>query len=139
MGFEINPSILTQGSIFENSRSLISNADISITPTFGCSALIFLTSSYPFICGILISHKIRSIFSELFLKCSNARRGSVNPYALKPCLFSESLIGFTISNSSSITNIDRMSSSNRNEPSYVDSNIVIEIASVVLFTDKTYL
>jgi hypothetical protein len=52
----------------------------------------------------------------------------VNPYALKPCLFSESLIGFTISNSSSITNIDRMSSSNRNERSYVDSNIVIEIA-----------
>ncbi len=52
----------------------------------------------------------------------------MNPYALKPFLFSESLIGFTISNSSSITNIDRMSSSNCNEPSYVDSNIVIEIA-----------
>ena len=47
-GFEIKP-ISIEGSIFENSFSLISNADIKITLTLGCSSFILVTSSYPFI------------------------------------------------------------------------------------------
>ena len=47
-GFEIKP-ISIEGSIFENSFSLISNADIKVTLTLGCSSFILVTSSYPFI------------------------------------------------------------------------------------------
>jgi hypothetical protein len=100
-GFEIKP-ISTEGSILENSLSLISNADIKITLTLGCSSFILVTSSYPFIRGILISDNTRVIVPELCLKNSNACNGSVNPHTAKLYHSNQILIESTIPNSSSI-------------------------------------
>jgi hypothetical protein len=77
---------------------LISNADIKITLTLGCNAFILLTSSYPFIRGILISDKTRLILFKMFLKCSDASNGSVNAHTAKLCLSNQILIALIISN-----------------------------------------
>ena len=78
-GFGIIPSILTEGSTFENSKSLISNAEMSMTLTFGCRVFILLKLISIHLWHSDITHKTRSILLELFLKYSNARSGSVNP------------------------------------------------------------
>ena len=58
-GFDMNPSMLIDGNILDNSRRLVSSAVMNITLVSGRIALIFFTSLYPFIFRILISAKTK--------------------------------------------------------------------------------
>jgi hypothetical protein len=62
-GFDMNPSILIDGSTVDNSGRSASSAVINTTLVSGLIALILFTSSYPSIFRIRISDKTKSILS----------------------------------------------------------------------------
>jgi hypothetical protein len=101
----MNASICVQGKTLENSLSFTSKDVMRTTLTPGLMSFTFLASCIQDSPGILMSDTIRKKSCALDLNLSSASSGLVNPSTDNPFFRRHFLRTWTISGSSSTTNV----------------------------------